>query len=429
MTQHPALSRRTLLGAGVAAGVGGPLLAGCSRAPAGSESGDKTFRIYWNAGHAYKTYEKIIKKFESDHGVTVTWQKYQWDDLRTKLLADIQAGNPPDLVEDDGTGWPISFATTGDALALDDLIAKDNGKSGFPDDWQDASLRNVKYRGKIYGVPLHLTCNLLFYNKTMLSQAGLNQPPATWDEFLAAAGKLTHANKYGVALNSDPGYAGPWFEQAGAQYYDQSSKHILTPRDAAVEAMRFQYDLIYKHKVSQAPAASSDYSGPQKLLSAHRAAMILTGPWDIAPIRTADPKFPLGLAVPLEGPAGRHTILAGSGMFIPKASRHTDLAWDLIKRFTSLQTELAVTKEAGMTMPRKSWAKEPQISGDPLIGVVARSLPYGRNFAEGIAQTGKFNELADAYKSFYQSVIVSGEDPAKQVSAFASNAESILGRK
>ncbi|MGA8117969.1 MAG: sugar ABC transporter substrate-binding protein [Actinocatenispora sp.] len=428
-THRNPVSRRGLLrlgAAGVAAGVGGPLLAGCSRAPAGDSGGDKTFRIYWNAGHGYKTYEKVIKKFEADHGITVTWQKYQWEDLRTKLLTDIQAGNPPDLCEDDGSGWPVNFATTGDALALDDFIAKDDGRSGYPHDWQPSSLRNAIYRGRHYGVPLHLTCSLLFYNKAMLADAGLRTPPATWDEFLTAARKLTHGNQYGVALNSDPGYAGPWFEQNGVRLYDPATKRILTPRDAAVEAMQFQSDLIYKHKVGQVPAASSDYSGPQKLMSARRAAMIISGPWDIAPIRT-DPKFPLGLALPLEGEK-RATILAGAGMFIPAKSKHPELAWDLITRFTALETEFAVTKEVGVTMPRKSWASSSRISGDPLIGTVAESLKYGQNFAQGLGATGKQNEVSDAYKSFYQAVILSGREPADELPAFAARAEKILGR-
>lgn len=434
MASHPdqtsRLSRRGLLQAGTAtaaAGLGGPLLAGCSRTPDDDAADGKTFTIYWNAGHGYKTYEKIIKQFESDHKVTVNWQKYQWEDLRTKLMADVQAGHPPDLVENDGSGWPITFAISGDALALDDLIAADNDKSGFPHDWQPASLRNVKYHGKFYSVPLHLTCSLLFYNKKMLHDAGVRKPPTTWDEFVGAAGKLTHGDQYGVALNSDPTYCDQWFTQDGVRYYDPSTKGVLTPHDRAVETMRFQYDLIHKHHVAQVPAASSDYSGPQKLMSAKRAAMILSGPWDIEPIRTGSPDVDLGLALPLAG-RRRATILAGSGMFIPAKSRHPKLAWDLIKRFTSLETELAVTKEAGMTMPRKSWAKSPQITGQPLIGTVAKALPYGKNFTEGLPETGKSNEMTDAFKAFYQSVILSGKDPAKQVAAFVGKAEKILGR-
>lgn len=36
----------------------------------------------------------------------------------------------------------------------------------------------------------------------------------------------------------------------------------MQPADAAVEAMVFQRDLVYKHKVSPTPVTSSEYSGP-----------------------------------------------------------------------------------------------------------------------------------------------------------------------
>jgi len=420
------VSRRSLL-LGVAGAAGTAALAGCGNAPSGGGGSDgKTFTLYWNAGHAYKTYEKVIKKFESDHGITVNWQKFQWPDLLTKLTTDAQAGTMPDLVEDDGSGWPITFATSGDALALDDFIAADGEKIGFPNDWQANSLRNAQYQGKQYGVPLHLTCNLLFYNKSMFADAGIKTPPTTWDEFLSVARKLTKGKQYGVSLNSDPGYISPWMLQNGVKYWDPTSRQILTPEAAAIEAMRFQHDLIYTHKVSPAPAASSDYEGPEKLFVAGRAAMILSGPWDFAPIKLAAPKLAYGLALPLAKTA-RSTNFAGSGVFIPAKAKHPDLAWDLVKRLTTLDIELAVTKEVGMTMPRKSWAATGWVKSDPQIGALARALAYGQSWPNGINATGKGTELTDALKSAYQSTIVSNGDPADAVRGFRKQAASLVG--
>src|SRR5690348_219026 len=32
-----------------------------------SSSSTKTLRVYWNPGHAYKSYQQVIDKFEQDH--------------------------------------------------------------------------------------------------------------------------------------------------------------------------------------------------------------------------------------------------------------------------------------------------------------------------------------------------------------------------
>lgn len=424
------LSRRGLLRAGAAtaaAGVAGPALAACGgNAPSSNGSGDNTFTLYWNAGHVYDTYKAVISKFEKDHGITVNWQNFQWPDLLTKLTTDFQSGTVADLVEDDGSGWPLTFAATGDALALDDYIAKDGDKVGFPNDWQPNSLRNVEYKGKTYGVPLHLTCNLLFYNQSMFDDAGIKSPPSTWDEFLSVAQKLTKGNQYGVSINSDPGYLSPWMLQNGVTQWDPKTKQIMTPVDAAIEAMQFQHDLIYKYKVSPAPAATSDYEGPEKLFVAKRAAMILSGPWDFAPIKQTAPSLKYGLALPLEHKV-RATNYAGSGVFIPAKAKHPDLAWDLIKRLTALRIENAVTREADMTMPRKSWAKQSFVQNDASIGAVARALAYGKSWPNGIDATGKGAELTDALKTAYQSTIVKNGSPAAAVNSFRTNAAKLIG--
>jgi|GEM_PF-363088 len=418
-------TRRGLLGAGAALGVGA--LSACGgNAPSGNGSGDKTFTLYWNAGHVYKEYEQLIAQFEKDHGITVNWQKFQWPDLLTKLTADMQSGQVADLVEEDGSGWPLSFAATGDAHPLDDYIAADGEQIGFPDDWFANSLRNGRYRGKTYSIPLHLTCNLLFYNKTMFAKAGIDKPPSTWDEFLAVAKKLTRGDQYGVSLNSDPGYLSPWMLQNGVKYWIPSSKQIMTPERAAIEAMQFQHDLIYKHKVSPAPSATSDYEGPEKLFVAKRAAMILSGPWDFAPIKQTAPDLDYGLALPLKRKV-RTTYLAGSGVFIPAKAKHKELAWDLIKRLTALKVENAVTKETGVTMPRKSWAKQSWVQSDEQIGAVARALAYGQSWTNGIGATGKATELADVMRSAYQSTVVKNGSAAAAVRSIRANSAKLVG--
>lgn len=420
------LSRRNLLRLGAAAATAGPLMSACSRAPEPANSNPGTFTLYTNAGHAYEAWKQVVAQFEKDHDVSVSWQKFQWPDLQTKLQTDFAAGTTADLVEQPGGSATVGLAVSGDVRALDDYIAKDGKALGYPDDWQAAAVDSWRHEGKIYGIQMALTCNLLFYNKQLLSQAGITTPPDDWDDFLAAAKALTMGDVYGFAPNQDYTYSHPWLLQNGVRYFNPDGKALLTPDAAALEALQFQADLVHKHKVSPVPTASNDYSGPQKLFSAKRAAMIITGPWDLKPIREGSPDIELGLALPLQKTA-RATNLAGAGFFIPAKSSKPDLAWDLLKRIVSLETQLKVSKEAGLTAPRKSWAESAEVKADPVMKAVADALPFAAPFDAGLPATGKKAEVDAAYKTLYQEVMVSKKPVQAAVTSFVDAAKRAIG--
>ncbi|AQZ65461.1 N-Acetyl-D-glucosamine ABC transport system, sugar-binding protein [[Actinomadura] parvosata subsp. kistnae] len=420
MSSHP--SRRDLFRlAGAAAAV--PILSSCAGAPATQATAPGTFTVYWNAGHDYQAYRTVIAEFEQANRVKVNLQKYQWPDLRTRLLADFAAGTVPDLVEEPG-GWVQEFAVSGNARSLQDFVDRDGQAMGFPSDWQPVTVERNSYQGKVYGVQLHLTCNTLFYNKGMLAAAGV-EPPTTWEEFLDAARKLTKDGVYGVALNQDFTYMWPWLVQAGVTPYDLQTKAVMEPRADAVAALQFQADLVHKHKVAPVPTAGTDYSGPQKLFSAKRAAMILTGPWDLDPIRKTSPDIELGVAPPLKNRTAA-TQAAGVSMFVPAKAARPELSWDFIKRVTTLQVEQAATKETGMLMPRKSWAELPEVQSDPITKVFADALPTAQDSSQQVRLTGQLGKWEEQLKVMYQQVLIQNQPAAEAMESFVKAAEGFL---
>ncbi|GAA4431878.1 hypothetical protein GCM10023169_36920 [Georgenia halophila] len=426
-------TRRQLLqwtGVGAVAGLTGSLTACGSGAPeqpggtggGGGEGSGNAFTVYWNAGHAYQTYEEVLAEFGEEKDLSINFQKYQWPDLRTRLLSDFASGNAPDLVED--TSWVQEFAISGEAMSLQSYIDRDGEEMGYPDDWQPTTLDRVSYEGETYGIQLHLTCVLPFYNTAMLDDAGV-EVPQTWDDVLAAAQELTTDDVHGIALNQDHSYAWSWLLQNGVRYYDPDTQELLAPRDKAIEALQFQADLVHKHKVAPIPTPGTDYSGPQKLLSANRAAMILTGPWDLLPIEETSPDLPLGIA-----PAFRNVeqacVQAGSSMFIPANAAHPDAAWDLIKRLTSLEVEKQVTEEAGMLMPRKSWAQSEMVQNNERFSVFADAFPYAVDYSSNLRLTGKSGEITELFKTLYQDVVINNTPAEQAVQTFVTAGERVL---
>ncbi|GHO63838.1 bicyclomycin resistance protein [Ktedonobacter sp. SOSP1-52] len=392
-----------------------------------SSSADKTLRVYWNAGHAYTTYQQVISQFEKDHpGWKVKLELYQWPDMRTKVLANFAAGDAPDLIEEPG-GWVQEFGLAGKLHSLQPYLAKDGASLGFPNDWQSYTVERNTVHGEVYGIQLHLTCMLLFYNKELLHKSGHTSVPATWEEFLEISRAVTANNQYGFAANQDSGYSWPWYLQNDVHLYDPTRKALAMDTPAAAEALQFQSDLIHKYKVAPVPVATGSYDGPQKLLSAGRAAFIITGPWDIKPILGANKDFPLGIAQALKK-STQATSAAGTSLMIPKAAKNPDMAWELMKRLLALETEVAVTKEASMTMPRLSWSRHPDVQKLELIAPFAKGLSYAQFSGAQIEKTGKSGPITSLFDKSYQDVIYKQTPASEALKAFTEAGNKVLSQ-
>jgi multiple sugar transport system substrate-binding protein len=383
-----------------------------------------TLTAYWGPGHNYKAYHAVIDKFQQDYpGWKIDWQLYQAADLHTKLLANYAAGNVPDIIE--SSGWLLEFGIPGKIQSLQPYIERDGKAMGFPSDWQPYTVASNTINGEVMGVKLHLTCVLPFYNKDMFSKAGITKYPTTWDEFLETAKALTSGSQYGFALNSDASYGWPWFIQNGVTWLSPDKKTMGFDTPEAIEAMQFQADLIYKHKVAPVPVSAVAYEGPQKLFSAKRAAMILTGPWDILSIQQGSPdvNFVIGQALTHKVQA---TSAGGTDLFIPKGAKNPDMAWEFIKRITALDVEVAATKEANMTMPRISWGKDPQVEANPIIKGFAEGLSYTVDYTLELGRTGKQPAIMPLYNNMYADVIYKNTPASDALKAFTAAANKIL---
>ena len=421
----PRTTRRTLLRttAATAGALSLANLAGPSRY-AGAQDGG-TLRVYWNAGHMYDAYQAVVDGFKADHpGWDVSMEPFQWPDLRTKILADFAAGNPPDLTEEPG-GWAQEFGVAGYLRPLDDYLTADGPTIGFPADWQDVTINRHIVDGQTFGLQLHLTCILFFYNRTMLADVGYTDAPTNWDQFLEVAQATTKGNVFGFAQNQTSDYAWPWFLQNGVSVYDPATNQLTMATDAAIEALQFQADLIHKHKVAPVPINAADYEGPQKLFSAQRAAMILTGPWDIKPILDGSPDLDWGVAQALTHQS-QNTLVAGTSLLIPKDGKNPDLAWDLAKRLTTLDTELAATTEANMTMPRKSWAAAPEVQSLERIAPFGQGLTYSVDVWEALRLTGKFPQIIEIFNKAYEDAIYRNRPASEVLTGFVSDGNAIL---
>lgn len=157
-------------------------------APATQAPAQPVTLTLWNIATESDTfhtpYQNAIADFEkANPNVKIDWQTFENESYKTKIKAAVAANELPDIFFTWGGGFSKAFVDSGRVLAVDSAYAK------YQDALPKPMLGNLTYNGKIYGASYILNVSMLFYNKKMFADNGL-QPPATYDDLKADCQKF-----------------------------------------------------------------------------------------------------------------------------------------------------------------------------------------------------------------------------------------------
>ena len=216
---------------------------------------------YWQYTFAQRVQaiDELIKRFEAANpGIKVKHTHVPYDDFRVKIAAAIPAGQGPDVVQL-FYGWLQDYLKAGllQPLPASDFSAVEIEREFFP------IVQQMKVDGKYYAVPTAVRSLALFWNKALFKEAGLdpNRPPATLDELVDYASKLTKRSPNGDLLQEGltidmGGQDHHWLRevlirQYGGVPYSADKKSVAYNTDAGVAATQWYIDLVSKQKVGQ----------------------------------------------------------------------------------------------------------------------------------------------------------------------------------
>lgn len=202
------------------------VLAGCSSNSSNSSTGNnastapsapstkmETVRVWTNDASYKPVMEPIVDKYNKGQGlidgINIEYKVYgsNYDDVLKVALAADQA---PELYKFVGT-VKEPFIKSGWMLPIDDLP----GGKEFLSTYKDILIKNyTTFNDKTYSVPYKVLTTKFMYNKDLLKKSGFTKGPATWDEVVSYAKKITEDNKgsaygYGVHLK-DSASSGKW---------------------------------------------------------------------------------------------------------------------------------------------------------------------------------------------------------------------------
>jgi len=240
---------------------------------------------------------------------------------REKFLTAVAGGEGPDISEPAFPDMQV-YIQKGIAADITDFVNSSPEKDRFI----EGSFNLASKDGRIYGIPDYMYTTGLIYNKKLFQNAGVANPPATWDEFATVAQTLQEKNPGTVGFDILGMDWADWhFEyyvwQAGGDLTElqpDGTVKLTFTSDAAVKALQYYKDLKWKYKVTQKNVVQ-DYPDNQKDFYTGHSAMILGGSDTAAFTGNGMDPNDIGFAPFPVGPAGVAPSQVGGAFYMVNA--------------------------------------------------------------------------------------------------------------
>ncbi|HEU5101530.1 MAG TPA: sugar ABC transporter substrate-binding protein [Roseiflexaceae bacterium] len=340
--------------------------------------------MQWGGPAFMNQLQDNVTEFNRTHPeIFVNFQQLSWGDYNQKLLSAVQAGNPPDIGGGD-SGIPFNMDAQGQALDITDLYQEWQGDGTF-DDMVPWAYEKWDYNGKRPGVTWQFDIRAIFYRKDMFEKAGISVP-TTWEELLAAAKKLTAADKsvIGIAV---PGKQGSYDTdqfymtlvlQAGGGLADAEGNPTFdTPEQ--LKALEFEKQLV---ECCAAPGTPSwTFTEVMKAFEQGQAAMAFGGGWFAGDIKRNAPDIldKTGVLPVLIGPGGpqaQHSVAFANPWMIYKQTKHAAEAKIFLKWMMKKENllKLYASDPGGKWPVYKSMLNDPIYKDNELVQTLAKQV-------------------------------------------------------
>ncbi|MER5739692.1 MULTISPECIES: sugar ABC transporter substrate-binding protein [unclassified Streptomyces] len=413
----------------------------CGGGEDGGGQATKTL-TYWasNQGSSLEVDKKVLQpeldEFERRTGIKVKLEVVPWSDLLNRILTATTSGQGPDVLNI-GNTWSASLQATGALLPWD---AKNFEAIGGKDRFVDSALGSTGAPGKDpAAVPLYSMAYALYYNKQMFKDAGIAEPPTTWDEVIAAGKKLTEDGKSGIGvegsnLSNNIHQVFVLGKQHGADFFTADGKPDFTS-DGAVAAVKQYVDLMATHKIV-APG-NAEYAQNQSLsdFAKDKTGMVLwqtpsqtfasqgmsEEEWGVVPAPVPSGKPGTGTSV--------NSMVAGINMAVFKNTKNLDGALKFVKFMTSDEEQTALNKTYGSVPPVKAAQKDPAFSG-PSLAVIRDTLASSAAALPQVPEESQFETVVGtAVKELFADAAAGRPVTTESVKAKLDKAQQQMPKK
>jgi multiple sugar transport system substrate-binding protein len=242
-----------------------------SEATGGTASGELSLMVAQYSDKTQPFWEGLIDDFEAANpDVSIALEVVSWEQINDVISTRVQTGDAPDILNIDAFA---TFAADDLLRPADEVLSPETLADILPSFAENATIDGVQY-----GIPLIASSRALFYNTDLFEQAGISEPPATWEDLRAAAQAIVDlpGDEIGYAMPLGPeeaqaessiwmfGNGGGWVDDSGAFAIDSAEN---------VEAFEYMSGLV-ADGLTQPNPGTTDRADAQNLFFEGKVGMI-----------------------------------------------------------------------------------------------------------------------------------------------------------
>ena len=307
--------------------------------------------------------EAFHQKFmEENPNVTIEYTVLTADQFKESVISSIKSGDAPDLFPLP-SGMKLQAAVDENwYLPLNDYLGEE-----FFGAFADGALNEgiTTLDGNVYVLPesANIINTLLFYNKTVLEEAGVEKLPETWSEFYDVCEQVTEAGNgkyYGIIDSGAQANRLELFLRSlasleGAQCGDISQMLLVDGQntmnsEGMIKAFEY-YDSLVKAGVFHPNSVTLKAPEARALFAQNQAAFICQGAWCISTWKAENPDLDFGvMAIPIpdDGAKGKLPYIgAQPWMGISTNCEHPDVAAKYLKALYSEEYQSGLVEDGG----------------------------------------------------------------------------------
>jgi multiple sugar transport system substrate-binding protein len=364
------------------------VLAACSNGNSGTNNNpvsvppegtdDGTSLTLWTRAPLEKQAKLLVEAYNASHKNQVQLTVVPNDDYVAKVGAAAGSGGLPDLFAADIVYVP-NWVKAG---LFKDITSNIDGMS-FKDKINKGHLAAGTAAGKEYVLPFVLDLSMLFWNKALFREAGLDpeKAPATMAEFAADAKAIQNLHKDGVygtasGLNCGGCLVFTWFPSvwaSGQDVMNPEGTSSLLDSDTAKTIFSTWRDLWSSGAVLP---SSKDETGPTWTAGFTQGKVGLM--FYPATLLSSTP-FEAGVAgIPGVTASTGSTFVGGDGIGISKDSKKSAQAWNFLNWMMSEDAQVNVLAKDNDVVSRSDLANNQYASKDPRLVTINQVAGQGK---------------------------------------------------
>ena len=401
-----------------------------------------SYLTHWGPDQAAQL-EALADAFNAENpDVSVDIRAVPFGDLLTTIKTQAASPGGPTIASIYNL-WLPELVRDGVAAPAPDAYASDIAAN-----WPSGAVDGASVDGVNYGYPNEINAYALNYNKRLFEEAGISEPPATWDELVEAAQKLT-VEDGGLILQQGLGLINSWSAGVVHPFYSMVASDGgdivdgTTPTldsGAVAETLQLYESLVSEYGVTapEMGTADANTAGPfMDNFSSGNTAMIIMANWwqsalqaamgdDFADIATAP--IPVGPNGEGPRPVSYEWLTTVNALATPEQQ---DAAWRFLQYLHDADTG---GTGSGMGEILIGMGIIPSRSSDAVAFADQLSSPFLQTYVDSLADAVPFpmilggQEMSEMLQKKIEGVLFGELSAADAATQAQSEAEQILAQ-